>query len=99
MRHAQRQQMEREREQRARLRAADNKASMAFHHDAVIRKYEEAYRAAHGGEPPQIEYSGGWYVLTRRGVRQWRLREVDMTSKTNVMWAAVHAREIDSDAD
>lgn len=68
-----------------------------FHADAVIRRYEEAYKAAYGQAAPCIDYEHGWYVIHHSAWNVKRYREVDMLTRVNTMWGTVHAREIEGD--
>lgn len=96
MRNRARMQIEREiaRAERSR-RLCDDKR---LHADSVIRRFEEAYKAAHGQAAPCIDYEHGWYVIHHSAWNVKRYREVDMLAKTNAMWGTVHAREIEADS-
>lgn len=80
--------------QAARVQASRDDKS--FHTDAVIRRYEEALKAA-GLAPQRVEYNEGWYVVhAPRG--RFNYREVDIARKTQALWAGIHAREIETDS-
>lgn len=86
--------MQRERIAAQAARTQSRRNDKSLHCDAVIRKFEEALVAA--GQSPYYaaEYSEGWYVVhTSRG--RVNYREADILRKTQVLWATVHAREIE----
>lgn len=89
-----------ERERRAAERVRDRTETRLSHADAVMRRYEEAYRAVRGSAAPPMAFSKGWYILNYGNPRkEIKLREAQLEMKTRTLWAAQHAREIEPDED